>query len=1130
MRKESKTKAVSLQTLEGQPMAATAIPIFFREVLKYWHGTVKNEDGEALVFDPDHPMGPDFLKPSPDSPICKKCGLFTKECRTPFFDYTGPEKPLVTIVYEGVSRSEDDAGELLVGGPARRILSVIEELESVTGVSPSQIRWIPIVRCADRVGAVNVRVKGNWCRLHAVEDLLFHPPKLIIAVGTGALGLLCHKSNAGDWQGKVLTYRGWPDDWLSKEEFMLPRPDPRDKEKTVVGHPVFGPAPKDYRIPLVPIQSVKLVLWKQNAKVTARWRKAIGRALVMAKNGIEANTYTRPWYRYTNDPRRVELGLREMLAHPGLRVCYDTETTGLKPLAETAAIVSMMFRWVDPETKQPRSLGFPWNFQSKHYDNRVYPSMAQLEPLIIEVLTRCEIVAHNATFDFLYSFFNLRNPNLAQFDQSDLKRLREESSEFNRTLDANLCAMADAFVWDTWHMAYTFKQERGTLGLEMLAYLYVPDMAGYEEDMTLLINMRQWQLFPGAKRAKAADELEIEAKLLPAPAPEGDAPVDENTTSEEDEAKPKKKRLTKKELRSQEEPNPHYLNIGEEYYPTHVIPYIMGDVETCYNARDVLEQKLSESPRYKFPLARPSGAGFRWFQAPSREWVYNKVMSPAARTLMKVMGRGMYVDRAVLEEMEVKLPKQVVEARSKLSKIDPFVENWCAEELAKDPTWELDLESKAHLKYILFDLLQLPVQRLTKTGRNMFGESEADWQAKMEAGEMTERDMYTYAALDKFTLNKLAVSHEQVRPLQEYRRIFKLYSTYVRPLRNIFTAGIDKKARTADAHLCADGCIHASFMLTGTRGGRLSCRDPNLQQLPNKGEVKQMFTSRFGRRGCMYQADLSQIELRLMAAACGDPTMVKAYYDKTDLHTLTTSRIYKLPYEHFSKEHFAWLQNNGREKEAKDLELKRRIGKTVNFLTGYGGGAMGLQTVLANNQVYLELEECESIIDAFFDSYPALLDFLSYYKRFIEDKGVAVSIFGRVRILEEVHGDDREAAAKALRAGCNHIIQSTASDMMLIALIVIEMLMRDAGLESILVSTVHDSLLIDAIRDELPVVHDIVNSVLNNYHDVMMGYFGPDYDISWLTVPIVGDCEVGPSYYDTRKIPERDIDWDKLLR
>jgi len=79
------------------------------------------------------------------------------------------------------------------------------------------------------------------------------------------------------------------------------------------------------------------------------------------------------------------------------------------------------------------------------------------------------------------------------------------------------------------------------------------------------------------------------------------------------------------------------------------------------------------------------------------------------------------------------------------------------------------------------------------------------------------------------------------------------------------------------------------------------------------------------------------------------------------------------------------------------------------------------------------------------------------------------------------------------------------------------------------VSTVHDSLVIDCVREELPQVHDIVLRVLNNFPEVFKIVFGDDYDTSWMIVPFSGDCEVGLDYLNTRKIPDKDIDWDKLL-
>jgi DNA polymerase-1 len=304
--------------------------------------------------------------------------------------------------------------------------------------------------------------------------------------------------------------------------------------------------------------------------------------------------------------------------------------------------------------------------------------------------------------------------------------------------------------------------------------------------------------------------------------------------------------------------------------------------------------------------------------------------------------------------------------------------------------------------------------------------------------------------------------------------------------------------------------------------------EPNLQQIPREGLIKRLFGTRFGKRGCLYQADLSQIELRLLACACGDPRMVAAYVNGQDLHSLTASNIFRLPYEHFLEEYDIWLQKNGKNKEAKELKRKRKISKTANFLTGYGGGALGFQSSLATQGIYLPIEECETHLNNFFDTYPYLKVWISYYKRAIQEKGLAVSPTGRVRILDEVFSDDPQQSNKALRAGVNHAIQSWASDMMLGCLVAIEHLMREDNLESMLISTVHDSLVIDAVREEIPKVHEIVTGVLENIPEVLQVVFGEQFDTSTIICPLGGSYEVGPNYLDQKTIGDKP-DWDQLL-
>jgi DNA polymerase I-like protein with 3'-5' exonuclease and polymerase domains len=764
-----------------------------------------------------------------------------------------------------------------------------------------------------------------------------------------------------------------------------------------------------------------------------------------------------------------------------------------------------MFRHCDPLTGEPVAFGFPWDYAedaARGPASPLYNYIAELKPYVEEAIAVSVCCGHNTSFDALFTFKGLSHEGDHVPIDAD-GNIRQEWREAQHRLNR----IADAFRYDTWHMAYTRRQERGSLGLEVIAYDFAPKLAGYEEEFTLLIELERDLMHP--------------------------------------------------------ENGGHYARCPADKWDTHLKPYVLGDVEACYQARESIQAKLDDSIVYRIPIAHPEKRGlFRYFQPQNRAWIYDRIMSPASRTLTKLMGRGMFIDVEALAELEDLMPKAILGSINKLKKVGngvviDYIKRMTDTDKEKNnpdlsKRWEFDVEKKDQLREVLFDLLGLKVQRLTKAGRKLYGEDPDKWEEaisaeiRAETPALVDSELATavrsrllnYAALDKFTLNKLAVDHEEVRPLQDYRKIHKLYSTYVRPLRNMRFIGIDKKERSRTQHLCPDGCIHAQFMLTGTRGGRLSCRNPNLQQLPKEGvkhesadlQVKKMYVSRFGKDGCLYGADFSQIELRLLAALSGDESMVNAYFEDTDLHTLTASRIFNLPYDTFSKDHRRELEHSGRSKEAKELSLNRDIAKTTNFLTGYGGGALGLQTVLANKQIYRSIEECERTIEIFFESYPAIKDLLRYYKRFIEDHEVAVSVFGRVRVFEEVKGGDPEAKSKALRAGCNHLIQSTASDMMLICLGTIEQMMRDEGLDSMLVSTVHDSLVVDTLRHELARVHEITDLVLNNMPEVFKAVLGEDYDTSWMIVPFAGDSDVGLNYGDMRGVPKgTDIDWDELL-
>jgi DNA polymerase I-like protein with 3'-5' exonuclease and polymerase domains len=1102
----------------GAPLAFKGVDKFYRDVIGDHNGVRRFVDKEIIeVADPALPLNPRPLQPGPTSPICAKCGMDEMGARHPYFDYAGAKNPVATILVECVSAHDDWRGRL--GAPKSLIATLsakIAETIREHGVKQEEIRFVPITRCACREGKPpNYKTKGNWCRHFAIQDLMLHPPLVVIPVGTSVLGLLSYKSSAEDWAGRVLTWRGWPDDWLMNEDFMLDRPDPLYPEKQIQGHPLFGPMPAT-RIPMVPIQNPHKVGSFRNDKLNRRWKRSLIKALQTGRDRMPAPRYHRPWYNLTSDPEEILATLARLLRYAqeieGFIIAYDTETTGLKPwsyfqylhvdgdevreepksavqISPPPRIVTIMLRWTNPETEKAETIGFPWEHPeplSPELKPEVPPlppeARERITPLLLQILRAAQIVGHNLTFDALFTIATIG----CQPTEYEPFTIDGNWNPAWLALQSKINRLCDAAVWDTWHMAFTLLQRRGSLGLEILTYDYVEDLAGYEEEMTLLIGLHDKLLNPASGFGG------------------------------------------------------HYAACPARYWDSHYQSYVMGDVETTYQIRDALAEELANFKPFQIPLADPHRPGeFCPYSTPDRNWVYRNIVSPASRALMKMMARGMYVDPAELERQEQNYPHMIEQAKQDLKKIDPIIERWCQTRLdeserarlenpsGKLPLWELDLENRTQLKDLLFHQLKLKVQRLTKEGRKKYGENESDWMRNA----ITEEDRLAFAAVDKYTLNKLAAEVKTLGPLQEYRKLFKLYSTYVRPMRNMLAEGIDKKLRNKEPNLSIDHCIHASFLITGTRGGRLSSRDPNLQNLPNDGLVKKLFTSRFGERGCVYTVDLSQIELRLMAAACGDKSMVEAYHQNVDLHSLTASKIKwsdgKHEYEEFTKENLEKLQRTGQADKAKKLELRRRIGKTANFLTGYGGGAFGLQNVLASNQIYMDIEECEDVINSFFDGYPTLKRFLGLYKAFIEDYGKAVSLFGRVRQFDEMWSTDPEARSKALRAGANHLIQSTAADMMLLCLIAVEAEMRDAGLNSLLVSTVHDSLVIDAVRSELPQVHAIADMIVNHIPEVITALL-PDYDTSWMILPFCGDSEVGLNYLHTNKIG-RNPDWDELL-
>jgi uracil-DNA glycosylase family 4 len=323
--------------------------------------------------------------------------------------------------------------------------------------------------------------------------------------------------------------------------------------------------------------------------------------------------------------------------------------------------------------------------------------------------------------------------------------------------------------------------------------------------------------------------------------------------------------------------------------------------------------------------------------------------------------------------------------------------------------------------------------------------------------------------------------------LLKQRELTKLLGTYIRPMYG-----------RVDSYKL----VHGTFLAHGTTTGRLSSADPNLQNITP--DVRYAYVSRFGEAGAILQADYSQIELRVAASLFNDPTMIAAYRNGQDIHLLTARELF--------------VPGPGEPKVFDELPKDRRRewrsrGKTVNFGIIYGIGAPGLQVTLRKNGIFLDLDECQAMLDRYRERRPRLFRAMEALCRQVQRTGELPSFTGRIRRIPEALSTDNDVVGRALRQTVNFPVQSGASDMTLMALCILHQEIQAAGLRSLIVLTVHDSIVIDAPLDELVPVAMLAKHIMEH----IMGLSDrvlPGLDWSWLRVPVVADVEAGVTWGD----------------
>ena len=313
-------------------------------------------------------------------------------------------------------------------------------------------------------------------------------------------------------------------------------------------------------------------------------------------------------------------------------------------------------------------------------------------------------------------------------------------------------------------------------------------------------------------------------------------------------------------------------------------------------------------------------------------------------------------------------------------------------------------------------------------------------------------------------LLQLKNKHEIVEDILEHRGLTKLLGTYIDTLPHLINQ------RT--------GHIHTSFNQTVTATGRLSSSDPNLQNIPIRGEDGKEIRKAFvPEPGCLFfSADYSQIELRVMAHLSQDENMIRVFTEGHDLHAATASTIYKKPIEEVTRD-------------------ERTKSKRANFGIIYGITIFGLA-----ERLDIPREEARQLIDGFFETFPQVHDYMERAKQEARQRGYVETLFGRRRYLPDINSQNATVRGFAERNAINAPIQGTAADIIKVAMIRIHQRFLAEGIRSKMILQVHDELNFSVLPEEKGRVEAIVLEEMQHALP--------------LSVPLVADCGWGTNWLE----------------
>jgi len=377
--------------------------------------------------------------------------------------------------------------------------------------------------------------------------------------------------------------------------------------------------------------------------------------------------------------------------------------------------------------------------------------------------------------------------------------------------------------------------------------------------------------------------------------------------------------------------------------------------------------------------------------------LFSEVEMPLVTVLTRMERNGVALDIELLRQMSRRLGEQLLKLEA---------------EIYNTAGHRFNINSPQQLSSVLFQELKLLTSRKTKsTGASV--------------------------------LEELRGTHPIIEFILDYRQLSKIKSTYTDAL----TSMINPKT----------GRVHTSFNQTRTATGRLSSSEPNLQNIPVRGElgkqVRQAFITPFG--SCLVAGDYSQIDLRALAHLSQDESLLSAFHRDEDIHAATAAQVFGVDTSQVTPD-------------------MRRVAKTVNFGVIYGMSDYGLEQATE-----LSREEAAQFIAAYFSKYPGVKQYLESTKEQARKEGYVQTILGRRRFIPEIDSPNRQVREAAERMAINMPVQGTSADIIKVAMVNLDREMQKRQLKSKMLLQVHDELIFEVPEDELENVRQLVPEIMS---------------------------------------------------